>query len=118
MTTFTIYLGDQKTMYLRAVNETYYGIPLDLSSCDEIDIALPNADGTFAHRLLSEAEVSITSPAILGQFSTSIPSAVSALLNPGLGQSIEVTFTIGAQIFTVGYFGALNVREASAYEAE
>lgn len=108
---FSIFTGDDKTMYLKAVNAGCSTDPLDLTSCTEIDIALPNADGTFTHLLLSEDEVIVASPAILGKFSAAIDSGVSALLNPGELQSFDVTFTIASKEFTVRYQGVLSVYE-------
>lgn len=109
--TFSIFTGDDKTMPLKAVLGSCTGGPLDLTSCTQIDVALPNADGTFAHRLLTEEDVAIVSPALLGKFTCSIPSDVSALLNPGELQNIDVTFTIAAKEFTVRFFAALSVYE-------
>lgn len=111
---FVIFTGDEKTMNLKAVLGNCgsdYGDPLDLTSCTEIDIALPNADGTFKHLLLSEDEVEITSPAILGKYSALITTEVSELLNPGELQSFNVTFTIAGVIETVKYVQALSVLE-------
>lgn len=108
---FSIFRGDNKTMFLRAVNTGCNSDPLDLTACTEIDIALPNADGTFTHLLLTLGKVVIGSPAILGKFSAPIASLVSAVLNPGELQSFDVTFTIGAEKITVRYFQALSVFE-------
>lgn len=108
-TTFTIFLGDNKTMYLKAVNVGCNSDPLDLTDCTEIDIALPNADGTFTHRLLSDDEVVISSPALLGKFYTNIPTDISEDLNPGELQDVDVTFTIAGKEFTVRFFQALSV---------
>lgn len=108
--TFSIFTGDQKTMSLKAAYAGPGGDPLDLSACTEIDIALPDADGSYTHLLLSATQVAITSPAILGKFTAVVTSAVSALLNVGELQNIDVTFTIG-EPFTVRFFGALSVFE-------
>ncbi len=108
---FTIFTGDAKTMSLKAAQGSCSGDPLDLTSCTEIDIALPNEDGTFLHLLLSDDEVVITSPAILGKFTAPIGSVASALLNVGELQSFDVTFTIGAEVFTVRYYQSLSVLE-------
>lgn len=105
---FEIFLGDAKTLSLRAVN-TATLIPLDLTSCTEISVALPNADGSFTALLLSLSEVSITSPAVLGQFQAPITSVVSALLNPGELQFFDVTFTISGLPQTIRYANALSV---------
>lgn len=107
---FTIFLGDDKAMLLKAVTGGCAGgDPLDLTSCSEIDVILPKADGTFAHRLLSAGQVVITSPALLGKFTAQIPSAVSALLQVGELQSFDVAFTISAQKTTVRFANALSV---------
>lgn len=106
--TFTIFQGDDKTMNLKAVYaET--GDPLDLTTVTEIDIALPNQDGSFTHRKLSLSEVTITSPAVLGKFSTEVTAIISALLNLGEIQTITVAFTSPGKIITVPYVQALSV---------
>jgi len=111
LNTFTIFTGNGKTMELKAVYEDS-GDPLDLTSCTEIDIALPNADGTFTHLLLSADQVAITSPALLGKFSALITPEVSALLNIGELQNVDVTFTIDAEPFTVRFYQALTVYQS------
>jgi len=107
---FTIFLGNAKTMNLKALYSGNLN-PLDLTSCAEIDVSLPNADGTFLHLLLSLAEVVITSPAVLGQFTAPITSVQSALLNLGELQNFDVTFTISGNPMTVRYASALSVFE-------
>lgn len=109
-TPFSIYTGDSKTMSLKAVYSDS-GDPLDLTSCTEIDIALPKADGTFLHLLKSTNTVVIVSPAVLGKFTAAIAALASATLLPGELQNFIVTFTIGSTIFTVPYVGALSVFE-------
>lgn len=111
--TFSIFTGDAKTISLRAVQGDCSGDPLDLTGCSEIDIALPNADGTFTHLLLSTSQVVIMTPAVLGKFSAAISSAVSAFLQPGEFQNINVTFTFGSDPFTVPFVQALSVFENS-----
>jgi hypothetical protein len=107
---FSIYLGDAKTMFLKTVLSACTGSdPLDLTSCAEIDVALPKADGTLKHYLLSEGAVVITAPAVLGKFSVAIDAAVSVLLNVGEFQDFTVTFTIAGVKFSVGYSRALSV---------
>lgn len=118
---FTIFLGNAKTMTMKAANcdcavdeisnVTPNTSPLDLTSCTEIDVALPNADGTFAHLLLSQTQVAIVSPAVLGEFTVPITSLVSSLLNVGVFQDLDVTFTIGSKVFTVRYEQAFSVFE-------
>lgn len=109
--TFVIFLGDAKTIFLRAVNTGCNNDPLDLTTCTEIDVALPKADGTFLHLLLSNGAVVIATPANLGKFSAPISALQSAVLNPGELQNIDVTFTIGGKPFTVRFFQALSVFE-------
>lgn len=106
---FTIFTGDKKTMNLRIAYAT--GLPVDLSACTEISVSLPNADGSFRHLTLGGAKVTITSPAILGQFAAIVDEIASALLNIGEGQNVDVTFTISAIPFTVRFWGALSVFE-------
>lgn len=108
---FTIFQGDTKTMNLKAINAQCGGVgdPLDLTACTEIAVYLPNADGTQSVRLLSLAQVTITSPAVLGKFSVLVPNTVSALLNVGELQTFDVTFTISGQVFTVPFVQALSV---------
>lgn len=118
MTSFTIYLGDRKTIFLKAINESVTGDPLDLTNCTEIDIALPLATGEFQHLLLSADKVVITDPPVLGKFSAEILSDVSLLMNPGVGQDLNVTFTINSEVFTVGFVRALNVLQPLSYQPE
>lgn len=110
---FSIFLGDAKTIFLKAMNTGCNGDPLDLTDCTEIDISLPNANGTSTHLLLSDSEVVISTPKILGKFSAAISSDVSDVLNVGEFQTFDVTFTIGPEIFTVPYVNALSVFERS-----
>lgn len=107
-TVFTIFTGDDKTMNLKAVYEEN-GDPLDLTGCDEIDIALPNADGTFKHLLLTLGDVVIVTPVLLGKFMATIGSAASALFKVGELQNFDVTFTISDKEFTVRYYNCLTV---------
>jgi len=88
-------------------------IPIDLSSCTEIVVNLPNQDGTVSQLKLSLSQVAITSPAVLGQFSVPISSVLSALLNVGEFQPVDVTFTFTSppQVFTVRFENALSVFE-------
>lgn len=113
--TFSIFQGNTKTMYLKAVYAVCSGVgdPLDLTSCSEIVVNLPNADGTSTQLKLSEDEVAIISPATIGKFSVLISGAVSALLNVGELQNVDVTFTISGQVFTVAFLQALSVYEVA-----
>lgn len=107
---FSIFLGDAKTLSLAAILENYGG-PLDLTSCTEIVINLPNADGSFLQLKLTGSQVVIATPTVLGRFSAAITALQSALFNVGELQSFNVTFTIGAQVFTVPYINSLSVYE-------
>lgn len=107
---FSIYHGNLKTMYLKALQGSCVDSdPLDLTSCTEIDIALPKTDGTTLHLLLSTAQVVVTAPAVLGKFSAEISAVNSALLNVGEYQDFVVTFTIAGVKFSVRYQRALSV---------
>lgn len=108
---FTIFTGDNKTMSMKIVQGSCSGDPVDLTGCTEIDVALPNADGTFSHRLLSDAQVTILSPEVLGKFTVTIPTIVSDLLNIGELQNIDVTFTIEGEPITVRFYDCFSVFE-------
>lgn len=105
---FTIFTGDTKTMSLKVIYAES-GNPLDLTDCTAIDVALPKADGTFAHLTLAGGDVVITTPVLLGNLTALVQSAVSALLNVGEFQNVDVTFTIGGKPMTVRFFQALSV---------
>lgn len=108
---FTIFLGDSKTLNLKAV----YAVtddPLDLTECTEIVVSLTNADGGILQLKLSLDQVTIASPPVLGKFMAPISSIQSALLNPGELQNFDVTFTISSAVFTVRYPNALSVFES------
>jgi hypothetical protein len=107
---FTIFTGDAKTMKFRVAYKNTY-LPFDLTSASEIIVNLPKADGTLAQRKLSLAQVAITSPAVLGQFSCPIPDDLSPLLNIGELQNVDVAFTVGGAQTTVRYYGVLSVFE-------
>jgi hypothetical protein len=107
---FSIYLGDAKQMNLAAIYSDFGG-PLDLTSCTEIVINLPNEDGTFLQLKLSTADVTIQTPEVLGKFYATITALQSALLNVGELQTFNVTFTISGQVFTVPYVNSLSVFE-------
>jgi len=105
---FEIFQGEDKTMSMRvAFQQT--GLPLDLTECTEINVALPKNDGTFINLLLSLAQVSIVSPAVAGQIQVPITNENSAVLNVGLRQNVDVAFTIGGLITVVRFLGALSV---------
>lgn len=109
---FTIFTGNSKTLNLKAV----YAVtddPLDLTDCTDIDIALPNADGSFKHLTLDDDEVQIVGNPILGKFSALIDSDTSAALQPGEFQNFDVTFTIASAVFTVRYSQSLSVFEGN-----
>lgn len=109
---FSIFLANAKTMFLRAMNAPCNGgDPLDLTYCSEIDVQLPNQDGTFTHLKLSLGQVLVTQPPVLGKFQVPITALVSAALNQGELQNFDVTFTILGEVFTVRYYQALSVYE-------
>lgn len=107
---FSIFQGDSKTMNLAAVYDNFGG-PVDLTSCAQIVITLPNADGTFLILSLTESQVAIGDVPVLGLFSAGITSDQSQLLNPGELQNFTVTFTISGMVFTVPYVQSLSVFE-------
>jgi hypothetical protein len=109
---FEIFTGQDKTMSMRAAYSNT-GLPLDLTSCTEISVSLPNADGTFTTLLLTASQVAITSPANLGQITVPITHTVSALLNVGELQNVDVAFTIGGLVTIVRFFQALSVLEST-----
>lgn len=109
---FSIFKGDAKTMMLKAVYAGT-GNPLDLTSCTEIVVNLPLAIGGFLQKKLSLSQVSITSPAVLGQFTCPISAVDSATLNLGELQNVDVTFTIGSTVMTVAFQQALSVFEVN-----
>ncbi|MDH4163342.1 MAG: hypothetical protein OEW15_11735 [Nitrospirota bacterium] len=106
---FTIFTGDAKTLPLRIAYAS--GLPVDITSASEIVVKLPNADGSFTLLKLTESKVAIVSPGTLGQITAPITALVSAALNIGELQDIDVTFTIGGNPFTVRFYGALSVFE-------
>lgn len=109
---FSIFTGDNKTLNAKAI----YAVtddPLDLTSCTEIVVNLPNADGSSLQLKLSLSQVSITGAPVLGKFAAPISTVQSNLLQPGELQSFDVTFTIASEIFTVRYQNALSVYEAA-----
>lgn len=108
---FSIFTGDVKTLPLRLAYAN--GLPVDIASATEIVVNLPNADGSYTQLKLTDAKVAIVSPGVLGQFTTAISALVSAVLNIGELQDIDVTFTIGGNPFTVRFYGALSVFEAA-----
>jgi len=107
MTTFQIFKGDAKTMYLKVLDSSCCGGgPIDLTYMESISIYLPKSDGTQL-----ELSGSIIAPAVLGQFSADISEEDSALLNVGQAQDFSVSFTSSSSKFTVKYPGALSVSE-------
>jgi hypothetical protein len=105
---FEIYTGNNKTMTLRFVSSN--GDPFDLSSCTALDVALPNADGSTAHFTIAGGAVTLPDPKVLGKANVAISSVASALLNPGEFQDFSATLTVGTDVFTVPFNGALTVR--------
>lgn len=105
---FTLATGDDGVMSLRAVYQQTLA-PLDLTSCSEINVQLPNADGTFLSLTIAGSAVAITSPAVLGAFTATISAAQSALLLVGTLQNFAVTFTISSKKMTVWFYNSLTV---------
>lgn len=106
---FEIFTGQDKTLPMVALYQN--GSPLDLTECTEINVQLPNADGTHTVLLLSLGQVAITSPTNLGRFSAPITAQTSSLLNTGELQNIDVSFTIDGLITAVRFYQALTVVE-------
>ena len=86
------------------------GNPVDLTSCSQIVVNLPLAAGGFQQLNLTSG-VAIVSPTNLGQFTVLIDDAVSALLQVGEGQFVDVTFTISSNPMTIRFWNALSVFE-------
>ena len=107
---FVYYVGDTTTMNLKVLFQNTL-TPLDLTSCTEIVINLPNADGSQTQLKLSLSQVTITSPSVLGQFSTVLNATLYPSPNVGELQDIFVTFTISGAPQTVLYPQALSVFE-------
>lgn len=110
---FEIFTGQDKTISLRVIDGAT-GLPLDLTDCTEIIVSLPNADGTFTNLALSDTQVLITSPAILGGFTAPITNEVSSILNVGVLQSFNVSFTISGLVTIVNFFQGLNVLQTNS----
>lgn len=108
---FEIFTGEDKTMVLRAAFKAT-GLPLDLTDCTAIVVNLPNADGSIAALTLASGKVVIEDPLNYGQISVTIVNAVSALLNVGPRQNIDVDYTIGGLITTVRFWGGLTVLQS------
>lgn len=110
---FSIFQGDAKAMSLQAVYDKAGANPLDLTDCTEIVINLPGPDGAVPLKL-SLADITITSPAVLGNFVATADAIgdVSALLNIGVLQSFSVEFTIDDSQLTVPYLNCLSVFQA------
>lgn len=110
MNVFTIYLGDEKPMNLKVVSKDCGNIdPYDLTGAEEIDVALPNQDGTLEHFLLSDGDVVVQNPEVLGRFTVNIDAERSALLAVGVLQTFTATITNGSNVQTVTYAEALSV---------
>lgn len=101
-------------MNLKLVQAGVGGSPVDLTTCTEIDIALPKEGGGFTHLKLSDDEVEIVGSPLLGKFSAAISSEVSATLKVGQLQNLDVTFTIGADALTIRFAAALSVYNRSS----
>jgi hypothetical protein len=111
---FSIFQGDAKPMSLKAVYADTFN-PLDLTACTEIVVQLPNADGTFTALTLTGSEISITSPAVLGNYVVAAAAigAISSALNVGELQNFNVVFTIAGIQMTVPYVQSLSVFQST-----
>ncbi len=112
---YNIFLGDDAPMYLRVnypgQNGEPLGDPVDLTTCTEIVVSFPNADGTFAQLTLTDNQVTIEN-AVLGKYSVQISSAVSQLFQVGPLQTFTVQFTFAdGLIKSVDYPQGLTVLE-------
>lgn len=109
---FEIFTGEDKEMSMRVVSQPG-NLPLDLTECTQIDVAIPNADGTFTNLTLTDSQVAITSPPVAGQFVVTITNEESALFNVGLRQNIDVALTISGLVTIVRFFEAFSVLESA-----
>jgi hypothetical protein len=107
---FQIFTGDDKVLSLKAIKANN-GDPLDLTGATEIVLALPKADGSLLRLKLSDEQIEIVDSPVLGKIAATITADDSALLNPGVLQSFNVTYTIGAEIVTVAYKNCFSVYE-------
>lgn len=105
---FQYFVGDTKVMSLRGLYLDNLE-PLDLTDCTEIAVKLPNSDGSFTQLKLSLAQVSITSPAVLGGFQATLTASDYPLPNVGEFQSFLVTFTILSKPITIEYVNVLSI---------
>lgn len=117
--TFTIFLGDNKPIYLRVnyagVDGAPLGDPVDLTTCTEIIMSLPKADGTFAQLKLTDNDITIED-ARLGKYMAQIDEVTSALLQVGPFQTFTVQFTFADDtIYGVDYYQGLSVVEPRPY---
>jgi hypothetical protein len=117
---FTIFLGDAKTLTMKAVvphctcDRVTNGLPdydpIDLTSVTDIAITLLNSDGSSTVLKLSDSNVTVVS-ATQGVFSAAISSLVSSALMTGVLQNIDVTFTFDTVIYTKVFSQVLTVLE-------
>ena len=105
---FNYYVGDTKTMTFKALFASSLS-PLDLTNCTEIVVNLPNSDGTLTQLKYSLGQVTIASPTVLGQASAIVSATLWPIPNVGVGQDLDVTYTIGGNPQTVKFPAALNV---------
>lgn len=110
---FSIFRGNAKTAYFLVQNADNNFAPVDLTNCSEITVSLLASDGTVITLNLSDEDIIITQPSNLGAFSAAFSAEVSALLNVGEFQNIDVTFTILTEVFTVRYYRSLSVFEVA-----
>lgn len=106
--TFTIFQGDSEIMSLAALYLNSL-TPYDLTECTEIVVSMPKSDGSILELFLSEDEVEIVEPAVLGRILVTIDEESSALLRVGEFQNVDVTYTIAGKENTVRFERALTV---------
>lgn len=109
---FKYFVGDTKAMSMSVFYENTL-IPLDLTLCSEIVVNLPNNDGIFVQLKKSLGQVSITAPAVLGQFIATLTETLWPIPNVGPLQSLFVTFTISGAPLTVEFAKGLTVLEVT-----
>jgi hypothetical protein len=106
--TFTIFQGDSEPMGMKAIYQNSLD-PYDLTDCTEVVVSLPKSDGGILELKLTEEQVEIVLPKVLGKIIATIDEESSALLRVGEYQNVDVTYTIAGKENTVRYERALTV---------
>ncbi len=110
---FPIFLGDNKTLTMKAAPSLINADPLDLTGATEIVVNLPKADGTTLQLKLSLSQVTVVD-AKLGKFLAAVSAINSALLLVGENQTFDVTFTLSTGVvLTLPFVGALSVYQVN-----